>query len=68
MSSVPERSDRTTPERASSVLPNGEVPSAMDRLRARDQREALEMSVDEVLDRIGRLAEFALWIGMPVRR
>lgn len=39
----------------------------LERARAADQRRALEISVDEVLERIRRLAEFARWIGMPAR-
>lgn len=68
MSSVPERSRRKVSYGARPAMPNGEPSLSMDLLRARDQRDALEMSVDEVLERIGRLAEFALWIGMPARR
>jgi hypothetical protein len=47
--------------------PNGEPSAALASARAADQRHALEMSVDEVLERIRRLAEFARWIGMPAR-
>ncbi|MEK6277474.1 MAG: hypothetical protein AABM29_05635 [Actinomycetota bacterium] len=48
--------------------PNGEPAVVLDRLRAEDHRRALEMSVDDVLERIRSLAEFASWIGMPARR
>jgi len=39
----------------------------LERTRAADGRQALDMTVDEVLERIRRLAEFARWIGMPAR-
>jgi hypothetical protein len=56
------------PERGSRRTPNGESADELDRRRRADQRGALAMSPDEVLERIRRLADFATWIGMPVHR